>query len=284
MMQRWNMAKRLLWLLMAAVVLGACVNDEGALLTEADAASDAVVADGGEGAVADDSAVRSESMPEGSSNGPGGDPDYDWFGWDDEACDAYVMTYTQKCGQTYRVDEPMTVWVEGGYFVSQVGEYRPDVEAVSIPLLHERIVAMGDDEELVLVDIGALEEPAQIIIEDASGQTTFCFELLDFAPSSRDGDGRMFVPLTDVAQAKDRESTSFGVPVASCNGNPTFEVFENPDTITVIAESWIPEGDGRNDCLDGVSVSLEAPIGDRQIVDGFSRRTVALLTEADLQW
>jgi len=55
----------------------------------------------------------------------GGDPDFDpddsYFAWYDQAVDSYVMAYTQPCGDLYRTDEPITIWVEGQFFASQVG-------------------------------------------------------------------------------------------------------------------------------------------------------------------
>lgn len=237
-----------------------------------------------EGAVADDSAPASEPFDDPTP--PTIDPDdrteYEQFRWQDGVVDGYAMTYTQKCGDLYRADEPRSVWVEGGYFRASLSSTVREQNLVSIPELIEVTLAEVGGGNLTSFVEGDIGQPEQIHIEDSNGEQTFCFELLNFAGSTKDGEGRMLVPLLYEAEAFDTNETEFSVGVASCNGSPTFTLVEDATTITVTATTWFPNGNDRSDCLDVIRVDLDAPIGDRQIVDGFSGLTMPLLTDAIL--
>ncbi|MDW3180299.1 MAG: hypothetical protein R8J94_23210 [Acidimicrobiia bacterium] len=205
--------------------------------------------------------------------------DYDDFAWDESAVDGYTMIYTQKCGDLYRSDEPMEVWVEGVYFTNPLGTPVAGIHQVTIPELHEVIVARGAGESLTVFREGEFGQPEEIVISTSAGEPTFCFELIDFAISIEDADGRQPVPLLYEVQVRDLASTEFSVGVASCNGDPTFTKTESATEIRIAATSWLPDGDSREDCLDGILVQLAEPLGDRAIVDELSGRTMPILTD-----
>lgn len=234
-----------------------------------------------EGAIADNSSPTEEPFddPTPTTVDPAEITEYEQFRWDDQTVDGYVMTYTQKCGSLYRADEPRTVWVESEYFRTSLRSNVRSDALVTIPELLEVTLAEVSNGTLTSFVDGDIGQPEQIHIENADGEQIFCFELIHFAGSTRDGEGRMLVPLLYEAEAFDSSETGFAVGIPSCNGSPTFTLVEDPDTITVTATTWIPDSDDRNDCLDGVRVELDAPIGDRKIIDGFSQLTMPLLTD-----
>ena len=95
-----------------------------------------------------------------------------------------------------------------------------------------------------------------------------------------DAGSRQPVPLFGEAFATSRNAAELNIGVASCNGDPTFELTETDQTITIAVESWIPGGDSA-DCLDSITAKLDQPIGDRSIVDEVSGQTVELVTDSD---
>lgn len=95
------------------------------------------------------------------------------------------------------------------------------------------------------------------------------------------GGSRQPVSLLGEVYATGPEAVEVEVGVSSCNGDPTFELTETDQTITIAAESWIPSGSDRNDCLDVIVVQLDQPLGDRSIFDDVAGQTVGLVTDAD---
>lgn len=197
----------------------------------------------------------------------------DDFVWDAEAVSAYSMSYTQKCGGPFGAAEPTTAWFEGGVTNSRDG--------ITMQVLIEYLVDRSQTAQ-VEVTQGPQGEIERATITKLGEEPSFCFELLDFTSVERNADGRMLVPLVGPAEAFDRTATEFSVGVSSCNGSPTFTVTESSEQIVVLATSWIPEGNNREACLDGVRVPLGQPIGDRMIIDGLGQRAISLLTNEDL--
>lgn len=81
------------------------------------------------------------------------------------------------------------------------------------------------------------------------------------SPTSRRGP----VSLEDMEAVVSRSpSISLGVP--SCNGDPVLdELVEEPDVVRLQVVSTVTNpGDG---CLDSLEVELDAPLGDRELVD-----------------
>lgn len=65
----------------------------------------------------------------------------------------------------------------------------------------------------------------------------------------------------------DPESTRLEVSVDTCNRNPVVTVEETSDEVHLTVAADEPSGDGVDDCMDGAVVSLDAPLGDRTVVD-----------------
>jgi len=73
----------------------------------------------------------------------------------------------------------------------------------------------------------------------------------------------------DLIEAESRPLNGLGVGVASCNADPEVVLFRETDVdvqIKVNASTW-PFRGGSDDCLDGVVIQLEQPLGDRTVVD-----------------
>ncbi len=208
--------------------------------------------------------------------------EYEQFRWVDGVVDGYAMTYTQECGDYLRADEPTMVWVDGTYFGNPIeSNVRPNGLA-TIPELLEVIVARNPGDTLEFID-GDLGQPERIVLDSPEIGRYFCFELLNFAGSTQDGEGRMPVPLIYDAYAPSDASTSFDVSIPACNGDPITVFDESPEAIIVETTAWIPDGDSRDDCEGGVRVNLDAPIGTRDIIDGFTSRRIPLLTDEILE-
>jgi hypothetical protein len=61
--------------------------------------------------------------------------------------------------------------------------------------------------------------------------------------------------------------------VGSCNADLTAEVEESPSQVTVTVTA---RDDTSDDCLDGLIVHLDQPLGDRQLLDGVTRDVVSV--------
>lgn len=198
------------------------------------------------------------------------DWEYEDFAWQGDASDAYAMTYTQTCDADGSDGETTTVWVDGP-FTNWVDSDRQDV--ITIADVQDIIVATSEPSGAVLIE-GDLGQPEMVMVVDEAGAPTFCFELVNFETSSRDDADRMAVPLLYDAYGLTPDETTFFVGVASCNGSPTFTLDETEDSVVVNANSRVPDTDGREHCLDGVTVELAEPLGDRPVIDGLSGRIV----------
>ena len=73
------------------------------------------------------------------------------------------------------------------------------------------------------------------------------------------------VPVLDAVASGD--GTTLFVSFNSCNAELEFDVDEGDDVVTIIANhrSPLPRGE---DCADGATVTLDAPLGDRRLIDG----------------
>lgn len=78
--------------------------------------------------------------------------------------------------------------------------------------------------------------------------------------------GRQRVGLARTVDVSSDGLTLF-VGVNSCNGDPSAEVDQETDSITIAVESYVPPGDDQDGCADEVIVSLDEPLGERRIVD-----------------
>ena len=65
----------------------------------------------------------------------------------------------------------------------------------------------------------------------------------------------------------DPESTRLEVSVNTCNRNPSVDAEETNEEVRLTATADEPSGDDREDCLDGVDLTLKTPLGDRIVVD-----------------
>ena len=72
----------------------------------------------------------------------------------------------------------------------------------------------------------------------------------------------------------DPASTRLELNVASCNENPTAEVVESDTEVRVQVTSGRWFGRNADDCADGVTVVLNAPLGTRTVVDQSTGQTV----------
>ncbi len=69
------------------------------------------------------------------------------------------------------------------------------------------------------------------------------------------------------------DGRTLNLTVGSCNANLTAEVEESPSQVTVTVTARDNTG---NDCLDGLSVHLDQPLGDRQLLDGVTGDVVSV--------
>ncbi len=70
------------------------------------------------------------------------------------------------------------------------------------------------------------------------------------------------------------DGTTLGVEVPTCNGDPVVTVLEQGDDeirIQVVSTEQLRNGD---DCLDSITVRLDAPLGERRVVDLTSGRVL----------
>ena len=66
------------------------------------------------------------------------------------------------------------------------------------------------------------------------------------------------------------------ISVASCNADHGIEVQEDLQTVAV----WVTAAnDSGDDCADGITIELEAPLGDRTFVDGHDLDTLEVRRE-----
>lgn len=72
----------------------------------------------------------------------------------------------------------------------------------------------------------------------------------------------------------DPASTRLELNVAACNENPTAEVVESGTEVRVQVTSGRWYGRNADDCADGVTVTLNAPLGRRTVVDQSTGQTV----------
>ena len=134
----------------------------------------------------------------------------------------------------------------------------PGLAGVSVDDLSSRLlfsVASGDDG-------GAATCTAVAEILSDSG-VPYAFDVFEGPTQSS---VRQPVPFTSVHLVDDR---TLQVSVPSCNGDPEVTALEESDaqvrlevTSTVATPGWPSQ-----DCLDGIEVTLEAPLGDRTLVD-----------------
>ena len=69
------------------------------------------------------------------------------------------------------------------------------------------------------------------------------------------------------------EAVRLNLTVGSCNGDLTTEVEESPSQVTVTVTA---RDDTNDDCLDGLIVHLNQPLGDRQLLDGVTGDVVSV--------
>lgn len=72
----------------------------------------------------------------------------------------------------------------------------------------------------------------------------------------------------------DPTSTELTLSIGSCNQNPTVDVDE---TATKIRLTVTADADNSEDCADGATVTLDAPVGDRDIIDENTGEELELL-------
>lgn len=66
--------------------------------------------------------------------------------------------------------------------------------------------------------------------------------------------------------------------VGSCKGSPTAKVVESNERVTITARADLSNPD---DCADSLTVELEGPLGDRQLVDAFDGETLETRVESE---
>lgn len=72
------------------------------------------------------------------------------------------------------------------------------------------------------------------------------------------------------------EPTRLSLVVSSCNKQPTTEVQESDHQVRVTAFSARGSRFGGDDCLDGATVRLDRPLGQRKVIDGSNGRSVPI--------
>lgn len=71
----------------------------------------------------------------------------------------------------------------------------------------------------------------------------------------------------------------------SCGGTYDVEVEETPDAVTVtVTDQRSPIRLGGDDCQDGWTLDLKAPLGDRELIDGGRNVTLEVVYEPWNQW
>lgn len=75
-------------------------------------------------------------------------------------------------------------------------------------------------------------------------------------------------PVKIINAFHEADGTTLQVGVESCNGDPTVSTEETTEAVTVrVTSAVVVEGD-RFDCQDVVSITLDAPLADRRLMDG----------------
>lgn len=134
----------------------------------------------------------------------------------------------------------------------------PGVGGWSIDQLNGRLlfqVASADDG-------GAATCSALVEILDPAG-VPYAFDVFD-GPS--ESTVRTTVAVTE---ARAPAGPTVDLFVASCNGDPEVTALvQSPDDVRIEVTSTVPApGWGGDDCLDGLTVTLDAPLGDRTLID-----------------
>lgn len=134
----------------------------------------------------------------------------------------------------------------------------PGLSGMSVDTLSSRLlfyVASGDD--------GGASTCTAIAEILAEAGVPYAFEVFE---GPTEGTVRQPVTFTEVYLVDDR---TLQMNVASCNGDPELTALEETEgevrlevTSTVAAPGWASQ-----DCLDGIEVTLDAPLGDRTLVD-----------------
>ena len=70
------------------------------------------------------------------------------------------------------------------------------------------------------------------------------------------------------------DSTELLLEVDSCNADLSADVDEQPDQIVI---SVTAENDTSDDCLEGMTIELASPLGDRVVVDSFDGESLEVL-------
>ncbi len=87
------------------------------------------------------------------------------------------------------------------------------------------------------------------------------------------------------AATGDPASTRLELNVDSCNENPTAEVVESDTEVRVQVTSGRWFGRNADDCADGVTVTLNAPLGTRTVVDQSTGQVVEVSpADQDVPW
>lgn len=77
------------------------------------------------------------------------------------------------------------------------------------------------------------------------------------------------------------ESTALEVGVDTCNRNPVVDAEETTEEVRLRVTADEPSGDGAEDCRDSVRLTLEAPLGDRVVVDDSTGEQVPVTAAED---
>ena len=81
------------------------------------------------------------------------------------------------------------------------------------------------------------------------------------------------VPVVEALSAQDRLT----LVVDTCGGDPAVDLLRERDEVVEVAVvSTVRFGGSGGDCQDGVDVRLQAPLGDRRLVDATSGEDVAV--------
>ncbi|WP_432562733.1 hypothetical protein [Kineococcus sp. SYSU DK003] len=93
--------------------------------------------------------------------------------------------------------------------------------------------------------------------------------------------------LTACAPSSERASASISdwsadgnvlhLGINSCNGDPQASVVETETDITVTVTAVFQQGGDSAACMDGLAITVAAPVGERAVIDGFTGRQVDAL-------
>jgi len=124
--------------------------------------------------------------------------------------------------------------------------------------------------------IGSIDWANQPAVDCITDSPWFVGAVVDPGPiDPSDGGSRPVRLAHDAYLGPDGRLLEIGV--SSCNGDPTADVTEDDDVVTIVVESYLPPGDESDGCADVLTVELETALGGRQVVDGLTGKVIDVI-------